>query len=189
MSGINKSLLALSVGALMMSGCMAPLPEETYPLISQPLSGPKALDMQGSSYQAADAMLVKLHEKLRARGVTILPASFVDERNMDKTSPFGRLISRQFANRFTQGGFSMVEIKLRKNVLLERGAGQFVMTRELEKIRDTHNVHAVLAGSYVTTDNRVFVSAQLVRLSDGVTLAAEDFDVPLTREVRSLLAE
>ncbi|MBF0453792.1 MAG: hypothetical protein HQL72_03115 [Magnetococcales bacterium] len=188
MSGIKKKLLTLFALSLLVSGCATQTPE-TYPLISQPLSGPKSQSMQGSVSQAADAMLASMEGKFRVRGGTILPASFVDERNMDKTTPFGRLLSRQFANRFTQAGHAMVEIKLRKNILLQQGQGQFILTRELEKIRDTHQVHAVLAGSYVTSKSRVFVSAQVVRLKDGVTLAAEDFDLPLTREIQSLLMQ
>jgi TolB-like protein len=188
MSGIKNTLLALLTGTLFFSGCVAQAPD-VYPLISHPLSGPKTLDMQGSSYQAADAMLVRILGKFRMRGGGILPASFVDEREMEKTTPFGRLISRQFANRFTQAGYNMVEVKLRKNFLLQQGQGQFILTRELEKIRDSHKVNAVLAGSYVTTKRRIFVSAQLVRLKDGVTLAAEDFDLPLTKDIESLLVE
>jgi TolB-like protein len=187
MSGIKNTFLALCIGTLFVSGC-AETPD-TYPLISQPLSGPRTLDMQGTSYKAADSMLVKMFDKLRIRDTAILPASFVNERDMDKTTPFGRLISRQFANRFTQGGYNMVEIKLRKNFLLQQGHGQLMLTRELEKIRDAKNVHAVLAGSYVTTGSRVFVSAQVVRLKDGVTIAAEDFDIPLSKDVASLLVQ
>ncbi|MBF0446918.1 MAG: hypothetical protein HQL67_01835 [Magnetococcales bacterium] len=188
MSGIHKTVLGLCVGALLLAGCATTTPE-TYPLISQPLSGPKSLDIQESSQRAADKMLARMWDKFRISQESILPASFVDERDMEKTTPFGRLISRQIANRFTQAGHSLVEIKLRKNVLLQERLGQFVLTRELEKIRDIHQVHAVLSGSYVTSDNRVYISTSVVRLRDGVTLAAEDFDMPLTRDIQSLLIQ
>ncbi|MBF0357600.1 MAG: hypothetical protein HQL70_03265 [Magnetococcales bacterium] len=187
MSGMNKTLVALIVGLFFVAGC-AQTPE-TYPLISQPLSGPKSLDMQGQSQKAADAMLAIMKDKFRLQGKSFLPASFVDERDMNETSPFGRLLSRQFSNRFTQAGYKIVEVKLRKNFLLQQGKGQLILTRELEKIRDSHDVFAVLAGSYVTSQSRIFVTAQVVRLADGVTIAAEDFDMPLTRDIQSLLVQ
>ncbi len=187
MSAIKKSLLALGVGAFLVTGC-AETPDP-YPLISQPLSGPKTLDMQGESYRAADNMLRTMFDKLRLNGTKILPASFVNERDMEETTPLGRLISRQFANRFTQAGYSMVEIKLRQNIVLQKGHGQLLMTRELEKIRDSHDVHAVLVGSYVTTPSRVYVTSQVVRLKDGVTVAAEDFDIPISKDVAALLVQ
>lgn len=185
MSATKKAILALCVGTLLLSGC-AKSPW-SYPLISQPLSGPLSPSIQASAYHAADIMLQKLRADFRVGRESILPASFVDERNMELTTPFGRLLSRQFATRFTQAGHALVEIKLRKNILLQPGEGQFILTRELEKIRDTHQVHAVLTGSYVTSKSRVFITAQVVRLRDGVTLAGEDFDLPLTRDIRSLL--
>ena len=187
MYGMKKTLLVAFATVMLVTGCtQAP---EPYPLVSQPLSGPVTIDMQGQAQKSADSLLYSIVGKFRMKRYSILPASFVDERDMDKTTPFGRLLSRQFSNRFTKAGYSMLEIKLRKNVLLEKGHGQLILTRELEKIRAAHDVYAVLAGSYVTSQNRIFVSAQLIRLSDGVTIAADDFDMPLTRDVRSLLVE
>ncbi|MBF0380178.1 MAG: hypothetical protein HQL69_04120 [Magnetococcales bacterium] len=187
MNGMNKSLLVAFATVMLVTGCTKS--PEPYPMVSQPLNGPTTLDMQGQAQQAADSMLHGIAGKFRMNGQKILPASFVDERDMDKTTPFGRLLSRQFSNRFTQAGYSMLEIKLRKNILLEKGHGQLILTRELEKIRDAHDVYAVLAGSYVTSQNRIFISAQLIRLADGVTIAANDFDMPLSRDLRSLLVQ
>jgi TolB-like protein len=184
---MKKTLLAAFATVMLVTGCTQS--PEPYPLVSQPLNGPTTLDMQGQAQKAADSMLYSIIGKFRMKKQAILPASFVDERNMDITTPFGRLLSRQFSNRFTQAGYSVLEIKLRKNILLEKGHGQLILTRELKKIRDAHDVYAVLAGSYVTSQNRIFISAQLIRLSDGVTIAANDFDMPLTRDVRSLLVK
>lgn len=176
---------ALLVGASSF-GCAAH--PDTYPLVSQPLSVRMAPDVRTVAYMAADAMLNSVQGKLRARE-TILPASFVNEGDLTQSSAMGRLLARQMASRFTQAGHSVVEVQLRKNLLLQKRGGQFLLSRELKKIRETHKVYAVLVGSYVVAKHEMFVTSQLVRLKDGVVLAAEDFSLPLDKDIRALLGQ
>ena len=171
--------------ALLLGGCADP---NTYPLISQPLEAPVRAGMGEVARRAADAMLVTVGNRLRHRE-KILPASFVEEGNLEQSSALGRILAQQMASRFTQAGFSVVEIKLAKNISLRKGEGQFVLTRELEKIAESQKAHAVLAGSYVATKSQLFVNAQLIRLRDGVALASEDFTLPLTHDLRLLLGQ
>ncbi|MBF0109641.1 MAG: hypothetical protein HQL76_10735 [Magnetococcales bacterium] len=169
---------------LLTGGCLHDT--ESYPLVSQPLTLYQAPDLKMTVYMAADSMINAVHEKMHKRAA-ILPASFVDEQNMDQTTPLGRLLSRQMSARFTQAGYRILEVKLRDNLLLQKGKGQFLLSDEVAKIRDTHEAHVVLAGSYSVAKNRVFANAQLIRIGDGVILAAEDFSMPLTPDLRRLL--
>ncbi|MBF0294082.1 MAG: hypothetical protein HQL96_02750 [Magnetococcales bacterium] len=175
---------ALTLAALLTAGCSTG--PDPYPLVSVPLTATQEVEPAEVAHQAADAMITDLKDRLDQREV-ILPASFVDEGNMEKSSALGRLLARQMASRFTQAGHSMVEIALRKDVLLKKGAGQFALSQEIKEIRKTHKVSAVLAGSYVTARNRIYVNAQLIRARDGVVLASNDFSMPLTTNLRVLL--
>ncbi|MBF0613858.1 MAG: hypothetical protein G8237_06730 [Magnetococcales bacterium] len=174
--------------SLALGGCVGttPLPD-SYPLVSVPIHTPAPeIDPGPVAQQAADVMIQTLGDKLHEREV-ILPASFVDEGTFEKSSPLGRLLARQMAARFTQAGHSVVEITLRSEILLKKGAGQFVLSQEAKEIRKTHKVSAVLAGSYVTAKDRIYVNAQLIRTQDGVVLAANDFSMPLTPNLRAML--
>ena len=170
---------------LLLAGCAQ---QRVHPLVSQPLYGPLRVEVSMVTRLAADAMLMTIGNRLRHRE-KIIPASFVEEGNFNKTSPLGRLLARQMAARFTQAGFSVVEIKLSKNFRLRQGEGQFALTRELKKIAQTQKAHAILAGSYVTAKNQLYVHAQLIRLRDGVALASENFNLPLTHNLRILLGQ
>lgn len=188
MNPVQKTLLlTLALTALLPAGGCSSSPE-TYPLISLPLTRADVPDVELAvvSHQAADAMIQDLGDRMQTREV-ILPASFVDENNLEKTSPLGRLLAKQMASRFTQSGHSLVEITLRKEILLKKGSGQFALSQELKEIRKTHKVSAVLTGSYVTARNRIFVNAQLIRTNDGVVLASNDFSLPMTPNLRVLL--
>ncbi|WP_130470610.1 FlgO family outer membrane protein [Candidatus Magnetaquicoccus inordinatus] len=176
----------LLAGALMLTGCMAQHPD--YPLVSQPVGEQRHLGLEEASYLAADSLVAQSREKLKPRQ-TILPASFVDDKNLEQSSAMGRMLAQQVSSRLTQAGFSVVEIKLRKSVRLVKGEGegQFLLSRELEKIAEFHNASAVLVGSYVATPSMLYVNTQLVMVKGGVVIGSQDYKIPLTRELRALL--
>ncbi len=179
-------LVTLTLTTLLPTGCSSTIPEG-YPLISLPLTAPAPdIELTEVTHQAADAMIQDLGDKLRSRAV-MLPSTFVNADNLEQTSSLGRLMAKQMASRFVQAGHSIVEMALRKEILLKKGAGQFVLSEEIQQIRKTHNVSAVLAGSYVTAGKRIFVNAQLIRTQDGIILASNDFSMPLTASIRALL--
>ncbi|GAB0057633.1 hypothetical protein SIID45300_01965 [Candidatus Magnetaquicoccaceae bacterium FCR-1] len=177
---------ALAIVLLVAGGCATNPGQEGYPLVSVPLTSTPEVEPGEVAQQAAEVMLQTVGERLHAREV-ILPASFVEESNMEKSSPLGRMLAKQMATRFTQAGHSVVELTLRSDILLKKGAGQFVLSQEAKEIKKTHKVSAVLAGSYVTAKNRVYVNAQLVRTSDGVVMASSDYSIPLTPNIKALL--
>lgn len=177
-------IAAALLGAILFSSCTTPPVD--YPLISQPEARWSAPELEQITHQAADALLWQFKEKVRTRE-TILPTSFVEESQLEHTSALGRLLARQMASRFTQAGFSVVEIKLRKDLRLSQGEGQFILSRELEKVSLSQKATTVLVGSYAVSKSRLHVNSQLIRLKDGVSLASQDYTLRLTRDLRALL--
>lgn len=178
---------AMLLSGMVLSGCVTS-PSTTHPLVSQPVGGQRSIGLEEASYLAADSMVAQIKEKFHVRQ-TVLPASFVEDKNLEQSSAMGRMLAQQVASRFTQAGYSVIEIKLRKQVRLVKGEGegQFLLSRELEKIAESHNASAVLVGSYVATPSVLFVNTQLILVKGGIVLASQDYKIPLTRELRALL--
>lgn len=191
MSTHRHPLLAvLLLGAALSSGCSAPT--KTSEMLPTALQTPGTWrpmpEISTLTYEAADDMAAQLRASKRARG-SILPASFVDDNNLDRSSAMGRLLAQQMASRLSQTGHSVLEIKLRKNIRLRRGEGQFLLSRELENIAARQKATAVLVGSYVESRSKLFVNSQLIALENGVVLASRDYTLPLTFELRALLRQ
>ncbi len=185
----NRWALALLLPALSLGvGCnlLMDQPRNSYPMVSQPMTTRVAPDMKRVTYTAVDLMVRNLGIRLPKRH-TILPTSFVDQNDLSQTSPLGRRIAIQMASRFSQLGYSLLEIKLRKNIFIQNRQGEFILSRDLDKIRTKQNVQVALTGSYVVAQNAVHVTAQLVRLQDQVVLTSYDFTLPMNQNVRSLL--
>lgn len=118
----------------------------------------------------------------------MLLSSFVLLDDLDRTSPLGRVIPQQIGARLVQHGIQVVDVRLRANTLLVRNnQGEFALSRDLRIINQGVNAYSVLAGTYSVVYGRVYVTAMVLRASDGSVLAALDYTLPVDH--RSLVDE
>lgn len=139
---------------------------------------------------SADAVARSLHDQLRRHGKdsgTILVASLTDLEDMEASTPFGRLAMQQIASRLGSRGHEVVEARLRRDYVIAPGKGEQMLTRDVTALRAAdHPAWAALVGNYSRAGETVFVSVRVVRLVDGVQMAAEEYRLPLRGEVKQL---
>ncbi|MEG3639488.1 FlgO family outer membrane protein [Magnetococcus sp. PR-3] len=183
-----KGLAVTLLTAAMVSGCAQPRFPDTYPLVSTPSeqASPPETELLTTAYGAADAMITNLADRFPSR-FPIVAGSFVNNDDLTKTTSLGRLVSQQMAARFTQSGYTVTQMNLRSDLLMKPKQGQFVLTRELDKISKETRAEAIFAGTYTVARSRVFFNVQLIRIKDRATLGAQDFSVPISSNVRVLL--
>jgi TolB-like protein len=138
------------------------------------------------NYKAADALLGAIHPKL-PKDSPILVASFVNIDALDDSSTFGRVVAEQFASRFKQRNYSTIEMKLRTNVFISEGSGEFLLSRELSEISARHRAQAVVVGTYAVASKKVYITARVINVSDGRVLSSYDYDIPISRDVFKML--
>jgi len=153
-------------------------------------SGERAGKQGEAMLDSADAVARSLHDQLRRHGKdtgTILVASLTDLEDMDASSPFGRLAMQQIASRLGSRGHEVVEARLRRDYVIAPEKGEQMLTRDVTALRASdHPAWAALVGNYSRAGETVFVSVRVVRLVDGVQLAAEEYRLPLRGEVKQL---
>lgn len=140
-----------------------------------------------ANYNAADALLTRA-PWLKERHEPLLAATFVDINNLEMSSGLGRVIGEQIGSKFAQQGFTVVEIKMRNNIFVKEGAGEFALSRSVREISQSHNAAAVIAGTYAVARQSVFVQARLIRATDNRILASYDYVLPLGPDAKALLA-
>jgi TolB-like protein len=142
--------------------------------------------MPGVNYNAADSLLSKIQPKL-PKSSPILVASFVNIDAMEDSSTFGRVVAEQFASRFKQSNYTTIEMKLRTNVFISEGSGEFLLSRELTEISTKHRAQAVVVGTYAVASKKVYLTARVINVSDGRVLSSYDYDIPISRDVFKML--
>jgi TolB-like protein len=146
-------------------------------------------DVLTASYTAADALSADLITRGGTAAATIMAASFVNINRLEESSTLGRLVSEQISSRMAQNGFRMLEMKLRQNsVYIKEGEGEFLLSRQLKEISQSHDSGLVVVGTYTVADRSIYVSARVVNADDSTIVTGYDFQLARNYQTDSLLA-
>lgn len=138
-----------------------------------------------TNYGVADALIARFASG--PQDGPLIVATVVNIDALGQSSTLGRLISEQVSARFSQRGFSMVEMKFGSNVYMRRGEGELVLTREITDVARVNNAQAVILGTYGVSGSSVYVNMKIVQPGSNHVLAAYDFVLPYNSEIRSML--
>ncbi|MFB9888078.1 FlgO family outer membrane protein [Balneatrix alpica] len=171
------ALIGLASAALLLTGCQS---NEVKPQQAA------TTDLVATAYAATDALVKQLASQPNP-GQTVLVASFVNVDKLEESSTLGRILAEQMASGLTRQGLPVVELKMRDSLFIQQNGGEFMLSRELQHLSQTHQAQAVLVGTYAVGRQHVYVSSRLVRASDNRILAGEDFRLPMDADVRALV--
>lgn len=164
--------LRLTLAAWLLAGCATFQPEgEVVPAM-----------LYAANYRAAD-LLAASAEPLLDRSRPIIVATVVDIDDLERSSTLGRFLSESVSTRLTQNRFQMVEMKLQNAVYMKSGEGELVLTRQIREIASSHQAQAIVVGTYSRGDSAVFVNLKIVRPESNVVIAAQDYSLPMSRDI------
>jgi TolB-like protein len=174
-----------------LSGCIQNQPSEPLTKGKGPLklSHPQPYsNVLESSYYAADSLGEGLRFREFSPDVPILVASFVNIDDLNQSSTLGRMVSEQIASRLAQQGFKIIETKLRQgSIFVQKGKGEFLLSRELLNLSVNQGAQGVLVGTYAVSKHFIFISARIVRTEDSSVITGYDYEIPQNKTTRSML--
>jgi len=141
-----------------------------------------------TSYSASDVLADILKKRDFDINSSIIAASLVNINNLKESCTLGRIVSEQMSGRLVQHGFKLVEMKLRQDsIFIKQNEGEFLLSRELQNISETHQASAVLVGTYTVSKYVVFISVRIVQTSTNTVIAGYDYQLPLDFIIKSLI--
>ncbi|MEO5377618.1 MAG: FlgO family outer membrane protein [Magnetococcus sp. DMHC-6] len=149
------------------------------------------VDLIRMSHALTDAMvaeLMKNHPSFHRRK-PILVTSFVNRNSLDHSSALGLLIADHVASRLTQQGFTIVEPKLRNNLSIRKDEGEFILSRDIDKLSKENRAYAVIVGNYTEQRNILDLTTRMIQISTREVIASVDAKVPLGDNTRDLLIQ
>ena len=183
--------LGLAVVAVSLAACetVPNSPASVEPTYEQAQNHPLRL----ANYQAAEALVkagvapVSTSNQPMAGDSPYIVATLANIDALEQSSTLGRIVSEQIANRLTQVGKQVVELKVRNGIYMKRNEGEFLLTREIKEVAAAHRAQGVIVGTYAESAGFVHISLKLVNPENSLVLAAHDYSLPLDRQVRSML--
>nr|CRH06323.1 conserved protein of unknown function [Candidatus Magnetococcus massalia] len=163
-----------------------PLPVE----MATPAKAPE-VDLIGMSHQIADALVAELRKNHPSyhRSKPILVTSFVNRSNLDSTSELGLLIADHIASRITQQGFAVLEPKLRQDLAIRQQQGEFILSRDIDKLSAEYKAYAVVTGNYTRGRSTLDFTTRMIRVNNRQVLSSVDAKLPLSPSTEDLLLE
>ena len=108
----------------------------------------------------------------------------VNNDNLKNSSSFARSLQNSIGAEFVRQGFAVNEIKLRGNVVINEGKGEFMLSRDLMELKEKQLAQAIVVGTYTLVDRVMYLSIRLVRPGDSAILAV--YEKRLCLDVGSL---
>lgn len=144
--------------------------------------------IQSSSYKAADA----LSQQSGAPQGTLAVATISDSSLIETSSPLGRMISDQLGARFVQLGYNVSEVRLRNDINVQQSYdgvwdGEYVLSRDRTQLAAKTNAKSVVSGTYVVGSDAVLVNLRMIDVNTARVLAAYDYSLPMTDDIRRLV--
>jgi hypothetical protein len=159
---MKRQLLVLLIVTIIMplSACSA--------LIDPGPSRSKHNALAVSNYAAAD-MLIQQSRSFITTETPLMIRPIKDLDYPDEYTNFGRLVSEQIASRFVQLGYNVT-----------------TQTSTDQDPGNTPNVNTYISGHYAVARDALIVHLQVLASETGKVLAAYDYSVAKTRDVREL---
>ena len=169
-------------------GAAIALASSCVPVIEpQPTAEPrKGVDLIGINYSAVE-QLIGNHQGDLSSDKPILVASIVDIDNLELSSTLGRLIAEQVGSRLAQMGYLVKELKLRGQLLVREQSGEFVLSRDIKRIRGKYDAQTIVAGTFASGNNVVYINLRLIRAEDARVVSSVDYTIPIDQNVFSLI--
>jgi TolB-like protein len=104
--------------------------------------------------------------------------SFVSLNNLKETSQLGRLISESLMHELQVRKWSVVEVKMSRNMAINK-KGEFYLSRDVDEIKKTFRARSIVTGTYVVSDDTVIINAKVLNIDSGILLSSAQVAVPL----------
>jgi len=104
----------------------------------------------------------------------ILVTTFVDNNDLSKTSKFGRILQEHISSRLVQLGYTVKEIKMTGQLVIEPKSGESILSRDINKIAPSVKSQALLVGTISITNRTMYVSSRLVHPVTNMIIASTD---------------
>jgi len=93
--------------------------------------------------------------------------SFADLNNLADTTQFGRLVGENLMHELQIKGWSVTDVRLTRDLIINT-AGEFSLSRDIKRLRETMPAANVVTGTYSSTTDGVLLNIRVIDLSTGL---------------------
>lgn len=92
----------------------------------------------------------------------LLVSTFVDLDRLYRTNTFGRYVAEQLMQNLSAMGFTLIEPRAAKELMIQPNIGEMALTRDADEMMNKYHADAIVLGTYKKLGDTVTVSARMV---------------------------
>jgi TolB-like protein len=140
------------------------------------------------SYKIADDLvefalppLIPMHPDM-----PVMVTTFVSNSNLEKTSPFGRLLQENIGSRLVQLGYTVREIKVADHLFIEQQSGETILTRDLSQLHPNLDAQAIVVGTFTRSNRTLYISTRLINPNNNNIIASNDYKLCMDDDILAM---
>ncbi len=133
------------------------------PILNQPSAIPAGIFNSGVIF-VADQLDRNVAAESRTQSTVI--TSFVNLNNLAETSGFGRLVGEHLMHELQLRGWPVTDLRLTRDLIINE-SGEFSLSRDIKRLRETLPAANVVTGTYTLTNDGLLLSVRIMELSTG----------------------
>ncbi len=166
----------------------------------------------GHAPRAADNIAAQLDEQIMVRGrvipsttpkemlaqrqlelresITVMATVPVNLNNLETSCALARQMSEEISRWMISRGYRFQELRKGKEIYFQQKQGEMILTRDTSLLANRHvKSQAVLAGTYIVTNEQVRFSMRLIHTPSNEVIAMGTATVPITADIRPLIVD
>lgn len=173
---IIRNLAITALASVTLASCAIPGPASTLP---------SHKDQFGAAH-----MVSVIRDQLRHPEVVNQPVvvtTFVDLNNLNKSSIFGRVLAEEVLNELHQAGFTVSEIRKGRDIFIRQELGELILSRDAREVLSKFSARAILAGTYVATEESIIINARLIDINSPLILSSCSYTLKMNKVLEKML--
>ncbi len=169
------AITALSIICLA-GGCATyPVTDSTVP-IKKDVTLPQIGDFNDKMKNLADQL--DMNAGANTLSNTYIVTSFTNLDKIDDTTALGRLIAENLIYGLQIHKWRVIEIRLSKGVEVN-AAGEFFLSRDINKLRDEYKISGVVTGTYSVAEGNMTINARVIDVNTGLVISSAQTYLPV----------
>ncbi|MCX8026366.1 MAG: FlgO family outer membrane protein [Thermodesulfovibrionales bacterium] len=108
----------------------------------------------------------------------VVVTSFPNLNKMKETSNLGRLIAESLMHELQIRRWSVIDVRLVREIIINE-EGEFSISRDIKKLKDSYNISGVVTGTYAFTNDSIIVNARAIDIETGVIKSSGQIAIPI----------
>ena len=113
--------------------------------------------------------------------------TFTDTNNLQASADFGRTLTECLIASFEQEGFHILELRKAHQIHIEKGNGEYLLSRDITQINQAPRFSGALVGTYTIMYDSVIINSRLLDVLTGEVMASSSKQIEIDERIFFLL--